>query len=897
MVRADGHGPDDPPDAGCADEARARRLVAAGARRAILSETHCPFVFFVRRPVLAPTPPSSRPSGPLANGGPPVGTVAPATHVVAPAGVAGPSASGDHRGPRPSRLRAWRDVVVASDPGLGRLTSAVQLVIALTVTIAIVHVFMQVTHVMWVDTPTGAAATPQALAAAEAQHRGVTLLATLLGGLIAMMSVFAVMDRTPREQAVTMALMPVPMLATLALSVELAPHRTVGIVVLALVIGAGTYARKFIPRFGPRAFLYGAMLFVGYLFGFLSGGGVQEDQIGWFALVLWLAVAINLVLKLAVDGPLDRGRLGRIARAFRARCRGVASAGVALLDATTPRDRRRASKLLDRRLTRLNETALVIDGTIADPTGRDLGSAAFHAHDELFRLELVVQNLGRAVERFSACDPLPEHREEVRGWIAALAAGRPELAAAAAAGFLERETAAPSPLLEAVPGEVADRLHHLARLVTATARAVETWPRHHGTVGEPPRTAAPFESSVTLIFGDLPGSALVGAQAATPDEGRRSIAGRLRLDPPAQLAIRVMLAVGAAAVVGSMLSERRFYWAVIAVFIAFMGANTSGEQITKGLNRVAGTVLGILVGSVLAHAVGHSSWAVVVIVAALGLGIYWMKVSYALFVVGITIAVSQLYEQLGEYSNHLLVLRLEETAIGAVIAAVAAVVIFPVNTRRAATFAARGHLDALADLLDGLGERAGAADGRPSGPVTGHAAVAGAELSGAAPVADGTRLSSAARALDHAANQLFATTRPLRLTPFRRDRLEHNAALFAQTAHQARNLVSSLDAGAATDPRVAAEVRRATDTLAATIRTLSVGLGDGEPDGRPRRLDAERIAGLDRVLAAEGAPTDDLARVLLRRVDRFDETVAELTGNLTSRRTDRRRAPVAVPAT
>ncbi|MEV4420318.1 FUSC family protein [Patulibacter sp. NPDC049589] len=803
-------------------------------------------------------------------------TVRPAT---APEAAAVPPGPGPARRARGSWARAWRDLVVASDPGLGRLTSAVQLMLALTVTIAVVHVFMQTTHVLWVDTPTGAAATPEALAAAAAQHHGITLLATLLGGLIAMMSVFAVMDRAPREQAVTMVLMPVPMLATMALSVEMVPHRTAGIALLAIVIGVGTYARKFIPRFGPRAFLYGAMLFIGYIFGFLSNGGVAEGQIGGIAIVLWLAVAINFVLKVAVDGPLDRGRLGRIARAFRARCRGVASAAAALLAADSPRERERASRLLDRRLTRLNETALVIDGSIASPNGRDLGAAAFDAHDELFRLELVVQNLGRAVQRFGACGPLPEHRAEVRSWLDDLAAGDHERASAAAAAFLEREAGHPSPLLEAVPDEIADRLHHLARLVTAASRALETWPRHHAPTSAA-AGGAPFESAVTLIFGDLPGSALVGAQAAAPPEGRRSVARRLRLDPPAQLAIRVTLAVGAAAAVGSILSERRFYWAVIAVFIAFMGANTSGEQITKGINRVMGTVLGILVGSVLAHLVGHSGWAVVVIVVALGFGIYVMKVSYALWVVGITVAVSQLYEQLGEYSNHLLVLRLEETAIGAVIAAVAALVIFPVNTRRAATFAARGHLDALADLLDGLGERASAAEG-----------------TGRAPGADGMRLTSAARALDHAANQLFATTRPLRLTPFRRDRLEHNAALFAQTAHQARNLVSALDAGAASDPRVADEVRRATETLAATVRTLSVGLGGAEPVGRPRRLDGERIAGLDRALAAEGVPSDDLPRVLLRRIDRFDETVAELTDNLTSRRAGRSGVPAVVPAT
>jgi hypothetical protein len=780
-------------------------------------------------------------------------------------------ASGRTRPDGASRLRAWRDVLAASDPGLGRLLSALQLMLALGVTIGVVYVFMHTTEVLWVDAPGDAP--PAVLAAADAQHRGITLLAMLLGGLIAMMSSMAVMDRQPREQALTMALMPIPMLATMALSVEMVAHRTAGIVLLALVIGLGTYVRKFVPRFGSRAFLYGAMLFIGYIFGFLSNGAVTEDQIGWIAVVLWLAVAVNLLLKVLVARPLDRGRLERTVRSFRARCRGVAAAAVALLDAATPQERERASRLLDRRLTRLNETALVIDGSIGAPDERPLGPAAFDAHDELFRLELVVQNLGRGVERFVATEPPPELREHVRTWIAELAAGRPAAAAAAARVFQEREAAGPSPLPRALSDDVGARMHHLARLVTAEARALETWPRHHAPADEAGGDAAPFQSAITLIFGDLPGSALVGAQAAASDDRRRHPVVRWsRLDPPAQAAIRVTLAVAAAAAVGSVLSERRFYWAVIAVFIAFMGANTSGEQVTKAVHRVAGTVLGILVGSLLAHLVGRSPWAIVVIIGALGFGIYFMKISYSLMVVGMTVMVSQLYEQLGEYSNHLLVLRLEETAIGAVIAVVAALVIFPVNTRRAATIAARGQLEALADLLGRLDDRIG------DDP--------------------GVRLTSASRALDHAAHQLVATTRPLRLTPFRRDRLEHNAALFVQTAHQARNLVSSFDTGATGDERVAAEVRRALGTLRAAAASLAAAIEDERLVARPARIAGERLAGVDRALASEGAPSDDPGRVLLRRIDRLDETIAELAANLTSRRAaPAAPGPVAAAAT
>ncbi|HXO85429.1 MAG TPA: FUSC family protein, partial [Gemmatimonadales bacterium] len=99
--------------------------------------------------------------------------------------------------------------------------------------------------------------------------------------------------------------------------------------------------------------------------------------------------------------------------------------------------------------------------------------------------------------------------------------------------------------------------------------------------------------------------------------------------------IRIAVAVAVASAFGSILSERRFYWAVIAVFVAFVGANTSGEQVTKAVNRVTGTIVGILLGSLLAHAIGHSTWSLAVIVLALGFGIYFIRVSYALMVIGV----------------------------------------------------------------------------------------------------------------------------------------------------------------------------------------------------------------------------------------------------------------------
>jgi uncharacterized membrane protein YccC len=75
---------------------------------------------------------------------------------------------------------------------------------------------------------------------------------------------------------------------------------------------------------------------------------------------------------------------------------------------------------------------------------------------------------------------------------------------------------------------------------------------------------------------------------------------------------------------------------VIAVFITFMDGNCAGEQIIKAANRVLETCVGIVLGSLLAHAIGPSTWSGAVILPAIALGVYFLRVSYSLMVIGIT---------------------------------------------------------------------------------------------------------------------------------------------------------------------------------------------------------------------------------------------------------------------
>jgi DNA-binding CsgD family transcriptional regulator len=189
-----------------------------------------------------------------------------------------------------------------------------------------------------------------------------------------------------------------------------------------------------------------------------------------------------------------------------------------------------------------------------------------------------------------------------------------------------------------------------------------------------------FRPPVQLFDGWLPGSAVV-SNVASREPGTR-LADRVRLPLHIRTAIQIGVAVGAAIALGDLLSAHFFYWAVQAVVVTFVGASNSGEQVSKAVLRAAGTAVGVVIGSLLVTAVGpHAYWSIAVILAALFFAYYLMRINYIFCVIGISVEVSQLYAQLGQFSDSLLLVRVEETAIGAAAAIAAVTLVFPGHRR------------------------------------------------------------------------------------------------------------------------------------------------------------------------------------------------------------------------
>ena len=163
-----------------------------------------------------------------------------------------------------------------------------------------------------------------------------------------------------------------------------------------------------------------------------------------------------------------------------------------------------------------------------------------------------------------------------------------------------------------VPG-----VRRLAWAATDLLRLVEQWDA--GRAGRPGREPcrppttrstrreadAAFEPVITLFAGNLPG------RRPWPPAWSRTASGRSwwspsRLRLTTRQAVQAALAAALAIIVGEAISPQRYYWAVIAAFIAFTGASNTGETFQRSVARVAGTMAGLVGAIALAHVTtGH----------------------------------------------------------------------------------------------------------------------------------------------------------------------------------------------------------------------------------------------------------------------------------------------------
>ncbi|MGW3962744.1 FUSC family protein [Amycolatopsis sp. NPDC005003] len=634
----------------------------------------------------------------------------------------------------------------------------------------------------------------------------VPLTVTLVGAIAAMMTAFTVSDPTPGAQAVTLVLAFLTGAASITVAALGSAMPPLDSIVFVLLIFVAVYAQ----RFGARGTALGSIAF--FLFFFPMFLQAHVKQVPQLLMALGVGVLANAVVRFVLMRHNAEAEFLRVRRAFRARLGAVVRATEAYL-AVNGSERTR--KQLRSALSRLHECVLLIEDAAPDVVD---ARAADRLRRRAIEVELAVGWLAITVQRTCTDELTAEVRDDLIARLArfrALMERDPrELPLISQTGEYSRMLVEGSRIdSHAAPGDGVRKA--LAELALADDRAQ--------------RAAAPENTPDPL------------------DEEEAEPAPKFAYDNRTRSAIQAVVGGGLAVLGGELVSHQRWYWAVLTVFVVFIGASSAGATFVKGVRRLGGTLIGIVGGVLLALLVGGNTAATLALILVCVFGmVYTARVSQVVMAFFVTSMLGLLYSLLGTFSLDVLWIRVAETAVGAAAGILAAVVIVPVRTRAV-------MLDDIAAVLDDLEEFLE----HTRGLLAGEENVNIIELS---------------RDLDRSVEQVRATieplTHPVNLRSARRDYGWHVLTTLETIAFRARHVAARAQPGQLTGAD-ADRLGQFTGRLLANIDVLRTALDapGGPTPGTLVRDDGTPVS--DRVEAAE-------TRAVLSSLSHLDEALVSL---------------------
>lgn len=167
-----------------------------------------------------------------------------------------------------------------------------------------------------------------------------------------------------------------------------------------------------------------------------------------------------------------------------------------------------------------------------------------------------------------------------------------------------------------------------------------------------------------------------------------------------RMAIQMAVALAVAFVVGHVFFAQRWAWIVLTAFIVNSGNRGRLDVAYKSVLRVLGAAAGTSVALLFTLHIGaHDAATIALMLAAVFVGIWLRPLSYAWWALCVTLALALLQGFEGSSAQLILLPRLEEIVIGAIIGVAAAWFVLPV---RSTDVLRRRIADALAMLADAL---------------------------------------------------------------------------------------------------------------------------------------------------------------------------------------------------
>ncbi|MFE5571708.1 FUSC family protein [Amycolatopsis japonica] len=635
-------------------------------------------------------------------------------------------------------------------------------------------------------------------------HQPLTVI--LVAAIAAMTSAFTVNDETPGKQAVTLILGLVLGAASLTAASVGSAVPPLDSIVFVLLIFVAVYAQ----RFGARGIALGSLSF--FLFFFAMFLQTHLKQVPVLLLALTIGIAANAVVRFVLLRRHTDAEFLRIRRAFRARLAAVVRAAE---DHLAVGGSERTRKRLRTTNARMHESVLLIEDTAPEVTGAD---SVNRLRRRAIEVELAVQWLTITVQRTCAEDLDDDVRDDL---IARMRRFR---------SLIERDPRE-LPLIS--------ETEEFSKMLVEGSRIDE-----HAAPGDGVRRAL-AELALADVRAQRVAEHDVSDAVDDPEDPDEEKSSAFAYDNQTRSAIQAVVGGGLAVLGGELVSSQRWYWAVLTVFVVFIGSSTAGATFVKGVRRIGGTLIGIVGGLVLTLLVSGSVPATLALILVCVFGmVYMARVSQVIMAFFITSMLGLLYSLLGTFSLEVLWIRVAETAVGAAAGVLAAVVIVPVRTRAV-------MLDDVSALLEELDEFVEKTAGL---------------LSGAENVSVIEKSRDLDRAVDKVRTTIEPLTHPVNLSS-RRDYGWHVLTTVETIAFRARHVAARSQAGLLLNE--ADRLLLYTGRIRANTAVLREAIGDpgGSGHGTLVRDDGTPVA--DRI-------DDPRARSVLTSLGHLDETVIAL---------------------
>ncbi|MFC5799061.1 FUSC family protein [Streptomyces formicae] len=230
--------------------------------------------------------------------------------------------------------------------------------------------------------------------------------------------------------------------------------------------------------------------------------------------------------------------------------------------------------------------------------------------------------------------------------------------------------------------------------------------------------------------------------------------------PTTRAAFQAAAGSALATAAGELISPERWYWAVLACWMVLFNTASTGEILVKGYRRLLGTLVGVVVALGAAALTSDDPWSAFLVVIACVFGMtFTAPLSYTASTFFITLGIGELYALLNTYSEGVLLVRIEETALGVACGAAAALLVLPIATGTRTDRYLRDALLCLQDSVRGILARLTAV---PTGSVG----------------QESTALFATVRHLDRSLQELRRSVSPL-THPLAPQRLRRSSTLYA----------------------------------------------------------------------------------------------------------------------